>query len=99
MKCRSFMKRDAGPGRHTVTSDASGSWGCGAFLEREWFQLRWPEATRELQGTSANRIGCCGLGKRIVILYCNNAEVVAIINKGDSKEMRCLAFLKAVFSG
>ena len=48
MKCRSFMKRDAGAGRHTV---ASGSWGCRAFLEREWFQLRWPEATRELHIT------------------------------------------------
>ena len=27
----------------TVTSDASGSWGCGAYMSTgEWFQLRWP---------------------------------------------------------
>ena len=24
-----------------LTSDASGAWGCGAFTEREWFQLQW----------------------------------------------------------
>ena len=26
----------------TVYSDASGSWGCGAFCEHCWFQLEWP---------------------------------------------------------
>ena len=27
----------------TVTSDASGSWGCGAYsLSGEWFQFEWP---------------------------------------------------------
>ena len=36
--------------------------------------------------------------------HCDNSAVVAIINKGDSKEpeamhlLRCLAFLKAKFS-
>ena len=25
-----------------VYSDASGSWGCGAFYEHHWFQLEWP---------------------------------------------------------
>ena len=29
--------------KDTITSDASGRWGCGAFTERgEWFQYRWP---------------------------------------------------------
>lgn len=30
----------------TVVSDASGSWGCGAFDTRsgQWFQLQWPES-------------------------------------------------------
>ena len=26
-----------------VWSDASGSWGCGAYLENKWFQLRWKD--------------------------------------------------------
>ena len=25
----------------TLTSDASGTWGCGAFAGSEWFQLKW----------------------------------------------------------
>ena len=25
----------------TVTSDASGTWGCGAFVGNQWFQLAW----------------------------------------------------------
>ena len=29
------------PPEHTLTSDASGSWGCGAFWESHWFQLEW----------------------------------------------------------
>ena len=26
-----------------LTSDASGSWGCGAYFESHWFQFQWPE--------------------------------------------------------
>ena len=29
----------------TLTSDTSGSWGCGAFLSNgEWFQVQWPQS-------------------------------------------------------
>ena len=29
----------------TMTSNASGSWGCGAFTSSgEWLQLQWPES-------------------------------------------------------
>ena len=27
-----------------IVSDASGSWGCGAFWVTRWFQLQWPAA-------------------------------------------------------
>ena len=27
----------------TLTSDASGGWGCGAYWEYKWFQLAWDE--------------------------------------------------------
>ena len=30
---------------HVVTSDASGSWGCGALTDAgQWFQVQWPES-------------------------------------------------------
>jgi len=34
----------------TLTSDASGSWGCGTFPGPEWFQLKWvgPIATAHI---------------------------------------------------
>ena len=28
----------------TLHTDASGTWGCGALLYPQWFQLQWPEA-------------------------------------------------------
>ena len=31
-----------GPPRATVTSDASGAWGCGAWYRNQWLQFRWP---------------------------------------------------------
>ena len=29
-----------------ITSDASGSWGCGAFCGTHWFQLQWPQTAK-----------------------------------------------------
>ena len=26
-----------------VWGDASGSWGCGAYLENKWYKLRWED--------------------------------------------------------
>ena len=34
------MQGDQAPGG-AVTSDASGSWGCGAYSGSQWFQLQW----------------------------------------------------------
>lgn len=94
-----------------MTSDASGSWGCGAFSGADWFQLRWPDAIQERHITVKELVpivlaaalwGSKWRGKG-VMSYCDNAAVVAIINKGSSREaeamhlLRCLAFLKAKF--
>ena len=34
------MQGDQAPGG-AVTSDPSGSWGCGAYSGSQWFQLQW----------------------------------------------------------
>ena len=42
----SFL-RYVGPGcppDHSIQTDASGTWGCGAFFEGRWLQLPWPSA-------------------------------------------------------
>ena len=96
----------------TMTSDASGSWGCGAFTSAgEWFQLQWPGSwadvhitVKELQPIvmGAAMWGAQWQG-RSVKCRCDNAAVVAIIRSGSSREervmhlMRCLFFFRAKF--
>jgi len=41
-----------GPVSGVLTSDASGSWGCGALSSGGcWFQLQWPEAWADVHIT------------------------------------------------
>lgn len=92
-----------------MTSDASGSWGCGAFCGRRWFQLEWSgflesahitikELVPIVLGAAVWGRDWCGLSVRAL---CDNAAVVSIINWGNSQErevmhlMRCLAFIQA----
>ena len=94
-----------------ITSDASGSWGCGAFSGQSWFQLKWVE---QVQGHSitvkelvsivvATAVwGPTWRGSSVQVL-CDNTAVVAILNKNSSRDkevmhlIRCLAFITAKF--
>ena len=95
-----------------VTSDTSGSWGCGAFSGSQWFQLQWNSALEGSHITlkelvpivlAAGIWGKQWIGKT-VLAQCDNAAVVAIVNSGSSKDaevmhlMRCLAFVAAKFN-
>ena len=96
----------------TMTSDASGSWGCGAFSDRdEWFQLPWPEEWLPIHITVKELLpivlasamwGQQWIGES-VLAFTDNAAVVAIINSGCSKDpqamhlMRCLFFFLAQY--
>ena len=96
----------------TVTSDASGSWGCGAYSSSgEWFQFEWPAVWLDRHITIKELLPIV-LGVAIwgsqwtglsVRCRCDNAAVVAIINSGTSKDeramhlMRCLFFFLAKF--
>ena len=75
----------------TFTSDASGSWGCGAFSsDGKWFQLRWPDHWRERHITVKEllpvvlSIAIWGHRWRggAVRCRCDNAAVVAILRSG-----------------
>ena len=35
-----------------LASDASGSWGCGAWCGKDWFHLQWPETAKDGQSQS-----------------------------------------------
>jgi hypothetical protein len=93
-----------------LVSDASGSWGCGAAHENLWFQLQWPEswasitiAPKEL-GPIVVAVTLWGpyWASKCIRCLCDNAAVVAAVNKGSAKDptlshlLRILAFLAAV---
>ncbi len=94
----------------TLTSDASGSWGCGASTSNgEWFQLQWPGSWDGIHITAKELlpivVGAAVWGSvwegSTVLCLCDNAAVVAIVNSGRSKMdramhlMRCLSFFLA----
>ncbi len=93
----------------TLVSDASGSWGCGAFCLPHWLQLEWPSswlahhiAAKELVPIllAVAVWGHEWVGQR-VLCRCDNAAVVAVINSGTAKDpllmhlLRCLFFYAA----
>ena len=77
-----------------VTSDASGSWGCGAWHDKSWFQLGWDRGTEPLHIAAkemiplviASAIWGQGWKGGRVIAHCDNAAVVSIINSRSSKD-------------
>ena len=94
-----------------VTSDASGSWGCGAFWATQWFQLQWPDNMPKLHITAKELIpivvSAAVWGKQwsasLAKVRCDNMAVVHIINTGYSRDpevmhfMRCLHFITAQY--
>ena len=95
----------------TLTSDASGSWGCGAFTGDDWFQLQWVGPISNCHITTKELVpivlaaalwGPAWKGQTIHA-RCDNTAVVSLINSGSGKTqeamhlMRCLAFISAKF--
>ena len=94
-----------------ITSDASGSWGCGAFCGLEWFQLRWSyyleHSHISVKELTPIVIAAAMWGKKwfgqSVLVQSNNIATVAMVNSGviyNSEAMhllRCLAFIVAKF--
>ncbi len=90
----------------TLTSDASGNWGCGAFTSGGgWFQLKWPDSWRdtnimvkELLPTVLALVlwGHRWAGK-LVRCRCDNAAAVALVNSGTSKCEMAMHLLRSAF--
>lgn len=96
-----------------ITSDASGSWGCGAYLGQgdRWLQYQWQGDTLAANITLKELLPivmACALWGRdwsgsTVLARCDNEAVVAVINGGYSREpdmmhlLRCLIFFSGYF--
>ena len=94
---------------HQITTDASGSWGCGALFETQWFQLAWSTEWIRMDIMAKELVpivlSCAVWGPPILRkkleFRCDNHSLVDAINKGSSKEpmvmhlLRCLWFFSA----
>ena len=95
-----------------MTSDASGSWGCGAWHGSAWFQVQWDVRSQPL--TIAERelipivLGCTAWGQswsgHRVECFCDNQVIISCIrsrtsrNKGLMHLLLCLVYVEARFS-
>ncbi len=84
------------PADIVVTSDATGTWGCGAYCGKEWFMAPWTAmyihhhiTVKELAPIVVSAIvwGSSWRGKT-VLSRCDNAAVVAIINTQGPQKTR-----------
>ena len=94
---------------HEFWSDASGTWGAGAFWKSEWFQIQWHSSLHEeqiaIKELAPVLIACALWGNQwhgtTVRVNCDNEAVVAVIKSGYSREpfmrhlLRCLFFFSA----
>ncbi len=95
----------------SLTSDASGSWGCGAYWGTKWFMLKWSGPVAECHITTKELVpivmatalwGEKWRGQTVQV-WCDNAAAVSIVNHGltrDKQAMhltRCLAYTMAKF--
>ena len=92
-----------------LTTDASGSWGCGAWHLNSWFQLQWDVRSHPLYIAEKELLpiilacdtwGSSWRGKQ-VLCHCDNQTVVACLRsrsspvKGIMHLLRCLVLLEA----
>ena len=77
----------------SITSDASGSWGCGVIYQNLWIQVAWPSQWADVSiapqemAPIVMAVALWGLqwkGTRVCSL-CDNGAVVHIINKKNCK--------------
>ena len=90
---------------HFLYSDASGSWGCGAFAGNHWFQIQWKESWSQVHIAAKELVpivvaialwGHTWKGSR-VCCYCDNIAVVFALNKGSARDPQLMRLLRALF--
>ena len=98
--------------QYIVTSDASGSWGCGAYEGTKWIQFQWPSTMESSHISVREMIPVVmsaalwgqGWSGKSVQFRSDNTTVVALVNTGSSREnslmhmRRCLSFIMAKYN-
>ena len=98
------------PDRHLFT-DASGSWGCGAWVSPNWFHLSW-EGFTQLHSIALKELfpiilACAVWGRQwqgqYILCHSDNVAAVSQVNHLHARDplaahfLRCLAFFQALF--
>ena len=92
-----------------MTSDTSGSWGCGAWHHQAWFQIQWDQYSSPLSIPEKELIpillGCAAWGAgwagHQVICHSDNQVVVSCLKLHTSKHkgvmhlIRCPVLIEA----
>ena len=92
------------PPTQQLTSDVSGTWGCGAFSGQGWFSLAWSGLWEQVHITikeflpivMASALWGPQWEGQHVECRCDNAAVVAIIRSGTSKHPLAMHLLRAL---
>ena len=88
-----------------VISDASGSRGCGAIWQNEWFQLPWEEQFKDeniavlelIPVVVAAALWGHNWRGKVVEYVSDNATVVAVLNSGYAKDKSLMHLLRGLF--
>ena len=95
----------------TLVSDASGSWGCGAYWGSQWFHLQWPAGLQALSIAVKELIpvviAAALFGRQwkghLIKMVVDNMSVVHVLNSTYSKDphlmhlIHILVFMAAHF--
>ena len=106
---KSFLCPPASLPTVQLTSDASGTWGCGAWHGNGWFQVQWDRRADVLSIAAKELIpivlACATWGHtwhaHQVRCWCDNQVVVAALQSRSSRDpgvmhlLRCLVFIEA----
>ena len=97
---------------HTLTSDASGSWGCGAVTEAdEFFQVKWPDSWAQVNIAVKEMVPVviavatwgCRWGPCTLLVRSDNMSVMCALSAGSARDpalmhqLRCLHFFTAQY--
>ena len=90
---------------YTIQTDASGSWGCGAFFQGCWFQWEWPAQwvpmTIMVKELAQIVISCSvwgpQLAKHSVLFECDHSSVVSALSNGTAKDNAVMHLLRVLW--
>ena len=90
--------------RHQLASEASGSWGCGAYYGSHWFQLCWDRRSERLPIMAKELLpivlACTVWGQEwarlCICCLCDNQAVVACLRSRTSREGHCMHMLRTL---